>query len=155
MSTALIAVMPMPLRPKAMVLRYMCCHRNSMSHGSAPSRSGLRCRSITCLVTNGGRAALPIPTSPSSLITSTTSQLWKVKVLMEDDCGSESKSIGLVPKCVDRGVVFLDHCATLVRTSRIFMMKPVSPVPEICLLLVDAMRLKLKGGWQRLPREDF
>ena len=25
-----------PLRPKAMVRRYICCHRNSMSHGSAP-----------------------------------------------------------------------------------------------------------------------
>ena len=42
MSTALIATMPMPLRPKAIVLRYMCCQRNSMSHGSAPISSGFR-----------------------------------------------------------------------------------------------------------------
>ena len=42
MSTALIATMPMPLRPNAIVFRYMCCQRNSMSHGSAPSRSGFR-----------------------------------------------------------------------------------------------------------------
>jgi hypothetical protein len=73
---------------------------------------------------------------------------------MEDDCGSESKSIGLVQKCGDSGVVFPDHCATLVRTSRIFMMKQVSPVLGICLLPVDAKRLKLKEGWQMLSHED-
>src|ERR1700675_1926057 len=97
---------------------------------------------------SGVKAALPMPTSPSSLITSTTSQLWNVNVLMEDDCGSESKSIGLVQKCGDNGVVLPDHCATLVRTSRIFMMEQVSPVRGICLLPADAKRLKLKEGWQ-------
>ena len=51
MSTALIATMPMPLRPNAIVRRYMCCQRNSMSHGSAPISSGSRYRSITCFVT--------------------------------------------------------------------------------------------------------
>ena len=40
MSTALIATMPMPLRPNAIVLRYMCCQRNSVSHGSSPISSG-------------------------------------------------------------------------------------------------------------------
>src|SRR5258706_15232160 len=42
MSMALIAAMPMPLRPKAIVLRYMCCQRNSKSHGSAPIASGFK-----------------------------------------------------------------------------------------------------------------
>src|SRR5258708_6350576 len=103
---------------------------------------------------SGVKAALPMPTSPSSLITSTTSQLWKVKVLMEDDCGSESKSIGLVQKCGDNGVVLPDHCATLVRTSRIFMMKPVSPVGGIGWFLVDAKHPRYKEGWQMRSRED-
>src|ERR1700730_15587530 len=103
---------------------------------------------------SGVKAALPIPTNPSSLITSTTSQLWKVNVLMEDDSGSESKSIGLVQKCGDNGVVLPDHCATLVRTSRIFMMKQVSPVREIGWFLVDGEPLKWKEGWQMRSRED-
>ena len=42
MSTALMAAMPMPLRPNAIVFRYMCCQRNSMSQGSAPISSGFR-----------------------------------------------------------------------------------------------------------------
>ena len=41
-STALIATMPIPLRPNAMVLRYMCCQRRSMSQGSWPISNGLR-----------------------------------------------------------------------------------------------------------------
>ena len=46
-----------------------------------------------------------------------------------------SKSIGLVQKCGGNGVVSPDHCATLVRTSRIFMMKVFFPVLEMVKIL--------------------
>ena len=42
MSTALMATIPIPFRPKAIVLRYMCCQRNSQSKGFAPTRMGFR-----------------------------------------------------------------------------------------------------------------
>src|ERR1700691_2517091 len=51
------------------------------------------------------------------------------------ETGSESRSIGLVQKCGGNGVVSPDHCATLVRTSRIFMMKVFFPVLEIVKIL--------------------
>ena len=85
MSTALMATMPIPFRPNAMVLRYMCCHRNSMSQGFCPSSNGFRYRSIVCFVTCGASAAFPIPTRPLSVKISTTSHPWKVNVPM-DSC---------------------------------------------------------------------
>src|SRR5271170_7736938 len=56
------------------------------------------------------------------------------------ETGSESRSIGLVQKCGGNGVVSPDHCATLVRTSLIFMMKVFFPVLEIVEISVGCPR---------------
>ncbi len=120
MSTALIATIPIPLRPNAIVLRYMCCHRNSISHGFWPSSSGFRYRSIVCFVTCGASAALPTPTRPSSVKISTTSHPWKVNVPI-DACGNCNRSIGFVQKCGGNGTVFPRHRNTRVRISLIFI----------------------------------
>src|SRR5436190_14524929 len=75
---------------------------------------------MTCLVTRGARAALPMPTRPLSVKTSTTSQPWKVKVSIEA-WGKESRSMGLVQKCDGNGTVLPRHSTTRVRISLILI----------------------------------
>ena len=121
-STALIATIAMPLRPNAIVLRYMCCQRNSMSHGSAPMSSGLRYRSITCLVTSGDSAALPMPTSPLSVkISHDQPAVKRERAHRRLRQLGEMTSIGLVQKCGGSGTVLPFHCMTRVRISVIFI----------------------------------
>ena len=102
-----------------------------MSHGSAPSSSGLRYRSITCLVTSGESAALPSPTSPLSVKISTSSQPWKVNVpIVALDSMDETASMGLVQKWGGSGTVRPVHWMARVRISVIFM--GVGGISGIC-----------------------
>src|SRR5215471_19422023 len=76
--------------------------------------------SMSCLVTRGESAALPIPTRPSSVKTSTISHPWKRKPPIESE-GRSSRSIGFVQKWGCGGTVFPRHSTTRVRTSVIFI----------------------------------
>ena len=83
-------------------------------------RSGFRYRSIACLVRRGARAALPMPTCPLSVNTSTMSQPWKRKPAIES-AGSDRRSIGFVQKWGCGATVGPCHSTTRVRTSVIFI----------------------------------
>jgi len=74
MSTALIAVIPMPLRRTPWSCD-TCLPQKFDIPGVRAYQQGIEMVMDHLLVTERVKAALPIPTSPSSLITSTTSQL--------------------------------------------------------------------------------
>ena len=77
---------------------------------------------MICLVTRGDSAALPMPTCPSSVKTSTTSQPWKRERAPSSLPGqARSRSIGLVQKCGGSGTVLPRHSTTRVRILVIFM----------------------------------
>jgi hypothetical protein len=79
MSTALIATIPSPLRPQAIVDRYMSCQDSWISTTARPRRSGARRVSTIGGSRSAARAASPTPTMPVDVSTSTTSQRGKAK----------------------------------------------------------------------------
>jgi hypothetical protein len=77
---------------------------------------------MTCFVTSGDSAALPMPTRPLSVNISQISQPWNVNVpIVSSDSDGAIRSIGFVQKCGGSGVVLPFHWTTRVRISVIFM----------------------------------
>ena len=89
MSTAAMAAMATLVRPKYIVRRYINCHSRSVSSGFSPSRIlrspqatlWLNGASTMALTTSGDASASPMPSSPVSLRTRTTTASWLEAVL--------------------------------------------------------------------------
>src|SRR5262245_46837557 len=92
-STALIAQMVTPVRPKYIVRRYISCQRRSVSSGFSPINISRRPHAMLwlngasriALTTSGDASASPMPSSPSSVRTRTSTTSWQLAVFFATD----------------------------------------------------------------------
>ena len=120
MSRALMATMPMPLRPNAIVLRYMCCQRNSVSNGSAPRQQWLQVQIDDLLRDAGRKRGVADPDVPG------IREDLHDQPAVERECPSRRRAAAAGPSGWCRGgaasgTVLPRHSTTRVRISVIFM----------------------------------
>src|SRR5262245_47335532 len=92
-STALMAQMVTPVRPKYIVRRYISCQRRSVSSGFSPINISRRPHAMLwlngasriALTTSGDASASPMPSSPSSVRTRISTTSWQLAVFFATD----------------------------------------------------------------------